>query len=236
MPNPICRRRSLGSGLEPVPPPQFRTFDGVNDDLQSASVIDLSGVATVSVAFWLWVNTSANDDHIALEHSNDFNANTGFVVNPNNSFSTAGTAGLGVNGNVGKNQSLYTRPTVAVWNHWAAVFDFSQPSPETTLYINGVLQTAGSTPLSSNNTGNFASKTLNVMSRGNASLFLAGRMARLALWPGVVLSQNDVLSLYSGRLATKVQPAANPYYWPLNGVASPEPALDARGIAMTVNG
>ena len=73
------RRRRAASPATPTRRPRF---DGV-DDAASAPV-DLSGTHTVTVEFWLKWNAYANDDHLAMEFTDNFNENTGgFLIDPN---------------------------------------------------------------------------------------------------------------------------------------------------------
>lgn len=210
-----------------------RLFDGTDDGLQSASAIDLSAVNKVTVAFWLWWDAFAAGDDLALEFTANYNGSTGgFIIDPN----AGAEIIIGVVGDVGYNQSGWVRPSAAVWHHWVAVFDKSQASAESNLYIDGALATLNARPTTSNNTNNFANSTLNVMSRNNASLFGAGRMAELALWPGEALNASEILALARGMRPNRIRPASNPYYWPLHGLVSPEPSYRSGGPAMTVNG
>lgn len=217
---------------EPVPPPVYRTFDGINDNLQSASTIDLSAVNKCALVFWLWWDAFAVDNDCAL----------GFTAAPT---STAGAFYLNLNpdaafmacvclGDVGFNRADYARVSAAAWHQWVVVYDFSQATNEVDLYIDSVLQTPSDRPFVNNNTGNFADDLLNVMCLDGASLFGAGRMARLGIIPGEIPTQAQVDDLFAGRLLTELFP--NAYYWPIKGTSSPEPAEDIYGIALTVNG
>ncbi len=194
--------------------------------------MDLSGVNKISVAFWLWWDSFSNNDDLALEHSaTASNAGT-FLIGPDGG---SVAADILANGNVGFSYARYTRPSAAAWHHWLAIFDFSLASNEVDLYLDGVLQTPLSRPNNSNNTGNFISATVNVMSRNNTSLFGPGRMAELAIYPGEVLNASEALALARGVSPRLIRPSSLPYYWPLWGVHSPEISLRGGGAAMTVN-
>ena len=57
--------------------------------------------------------------------------------------------------------SCYTPPSSNVWHHYVAIYDKSKSSGETSLYIDGIKQTAGYVPSDSNNNGDtFQTHTL----------------------------------------------------------------------------
>jgi hypothetical protein len=213
-----------------------RLFDGIDDSLQSPSTIDLSAYTKITIAFWLWWNSYANDDDLALEFSANYGLTAGaFIVDPND---PSGTVVLGVHGNLGFNTVSFTRPGSSAWHHWTVVLDMTQAVAEVSaVYIDGVAQSL--TPVSTvNNTGSFANDTLNVMSRNNASFFGAGRWAEIAIWGDYLFTQTDVNNLYNGgngRLATDIQDSKLPHYWRILGNESPEPPTKG-AISLIVNG
>jgi hypothetical protein len=155
------------------------SFDGVEDFGQVA--LDLSDTGILTVEFWLWWDSFANNNDLALEFTADAGTNAGgLLVDPNHD---SGNFWVLLNGNAGTNGKYYTRPSGGAWHHYAFVFDQSQDfADEVTSYLDGALWTADSQPQTTGNSGNFASSTLNVMCRNGASLFGAGRMAHLAIY------------------------------------------------------
>lgn len=212
-----------------------RLFDGTNDSLQSASTLNLSAVSSLTLSFWLWWDSFADDDDTAIEFSANAFSNSGtFFVIPNGGSTNME---IGVHGNVGDNYKEYTRPAAATWHHFCQVMNFgASAANETLFYLNGTLQTEVATPGTSNNTGSFGNFTLNVMSRNNASLFAAGRLADLAIYPGATLNVSEIGALARGASPLLIRPTVTPHVWPLWGDHSPEINLRGGGVALTVNG
>lgn len=212
-----------------------RHFNGTSDRLDSAANIDLTGTNKVSLAFWLYWDAFANNDMVAFGFGpNGSGTAGGFFIDPNDT--AGGKIRIGHAGNVGLNNADYTRPSAAVWHHWLCVFDKSQTTNECDLYLDGVLQTPTNRSSTMNNTDNFANTVLHVMNYNGSSLFAAGRVAEVALYPGVVLSANEAKALSLGISPRAVQPGVTPYYWPVWGLHSPEIDLSSHGSALTVTG
>lgn len=150
-------------------------FDGTNDYANTASSIDLSGTAVITVEFWMKWQPYADDDDLAMEFSTNANlSSTGFYINPNSS--GASNFSIYLNGDVGGNSVQFTRPEDGVWHHYAIVMDKSQAgASEITPYVDGkaVSYTKSHT---NNNTNNFGDNTLYFMSRAGSSLFGGGLM------------------------------------------------------------
>ena len=201
-----------------------RQFNGTTQRAISTSVVDLTGVNTVSVAFWLWWDAFADDDDLALEFTPNSNSpeTGGFYFDPNASDAGGGQMVLFLRGNVGINAAIYARPSAAAWHHYVLIMDKSQATNEVDLYIDGTLQTPNSRPNISNNTNNFASSTLSLMARSAAggSLFGAGRLAEVGLW-NVRLTGTNATNLAAGALPSSI-PTGLLHYWKLCGVDSPE--------------
>lgn len=217
-----------------------RQTNGTNQSLQTAAAIDLSSFAALSISVWVYWDTFANNNALLCESANDFDTVTdGFIVNPNEAGTGAGTWTTTHGGNGNYNGKGFTRPSAQAWHHYVVTRDRSLAgaSEIVSSYIDSVSQSL--TTLSSfDTTGNFGNRILYLMSRGNSSLWAAGRIAELAIYGGLILDQTDVTRLYNkGRplLATLVQSGSLVHYWRLQGTTSPEPATTG-STAMTVNG
>lgn len=165
-------------------------YDGSND---YASVsLDLSAYSALTLAFWLWWDAYANDDHMALEYTADGVANSGFYVDPNQS---AGVAEVATGPAVSVGTWRFTRPSAAAWHHYVCAFDRSVSTGLTGVYIDGqlVTRTGGS---SGTPGGNFANSTLYVMSRAGSSLFGAGRMGDFRVTAGRAVGDAEAFALY----------------------------------------
>jgi hypothetical protein len=207
-----------------------RQFNGTSHSLSAANV-DLSGVNKLSLAFWLWWDSYANNDKLAFEFSPDINSNPGFIVDPNSS--TGGVFEVYTRVTA-YSSAFFTRPSAGAWHHYVIVIDMSKSSQEVdAVYVDGASQslTLGS---NGNNTGNWTNDTLYFMSRNNSSLFGAGKLAEVALYPGIKLTADDVTALFKGASPQMVRPTDKHYYWPLLGRTSPEPELFF-GRTATVN-
>jgi PKD repeat protein len=157
------------------------SFNGSSGAAQAK--IDLSGTSKLTVEFWMKWSVFAEDDHLALEFTPNFNEYPGgFLVDPDatpeSDFAVAvGRSALGNNNNV-----LFTRPSVEVWHYYAFVIN-TEASGETeiTPYVDG--HAVSYSKLSSDTgAGAFADSTLYWMSRDASSLFGAGSMQDLALY------------------------------------------------------
>lgn len=201
-----------------------RLFDGTNDSLQASSV-DLSAVDKIGVSCWFWWDAYASDDDLLLEHSANVNTNAGaWFVDPNDS-NTGNKLNIAVSQGNGANYCIanIARPSAAAWHNLVFNIDLTQATSEISeIWVDGSAQTI--TYFLNNNvsTTAFRNDTLNFMSRNNASLFGAGRLAEVAVWPGVLLTGGEALALADGIVPLLVRPTAQPYYWPLHGNNSPE--------------
>jgi hypothetical protein len=210
-----------------------RQFNGTDQSLQSASTIDLSSFDKLSLAFWLWWDAFADDDDLAMEFSADYNGvTTGFIIDPNDSSAGGGNFGIALKGDVGYSVGQFTRPSNLAWHQYVIVLDKTKAVDEVdAVYVDGISQTLGR-PQNNNNTNAFGNHTLNFMSRNNTSLFGAGRLAEVAIYGGVNLTQQQATDLQTMCPNFVGTPT---YGWHLDGDASPEPAF-VGGIALNLTG
>jgi hypothetical protein len=213
-----------------------RQTDGISHSLQSASNLSLGAPSKLAVSYWLWWDSFSNNNAIAIESTANYNSNPGaFIVNPNDSATSAYQSAL--KGAAAEyNDGNFARPSAASWHHYLHNYDTGLATNEyIDAYLDGSLQTL-SRVLNDNTTVTFIDSLLNLMSRNNASLFGAGRIAEVAIWGGVNLTGTDATDLFNGtKLPTDIQAGSLKHYWKLCGVASPEPAT-VGSVAMTVNG
>jgi hypothetical protein len=151
-------------------------FDGV-DDYAVTSNIDVSNTNVISVDMWVKIlnyRQVASSANILLELSANFNSvTTGFVVafgdDSNPVFGGTYPIVLALQGNVGYNINYWNKTLVndLNWHHWCCIFDKSQTTQETFLYIDGISRTGTNTAFANNNTNNF----------GNLPFYFGGRAA-----------------------------------------------------------
>jgi hypothetical protein len=201
-----------------------RLFNGSSDSAHVA--LDLSNTNIITISFWLYWNAFANNDALAMEYSSNFNTNPGgFLVDPNNSSPSPGTFTVGISGG-GETVAVFTRPSAAVWHQYVLTINhaLAGSSAIPNIYVDGVAQSL-TYPFALSAPQNFGNFTLNFMSRATTSLFGAGRMADFALWQGVLLTQLEAQGLALGTRPYMVRPASLRAYFPMDGIASPEPDM-----------
>jgi hypothetical protein len=140
------------------------------------------GTSAVTVAFWANRTYSTTTESVLLESTTNYNhSNTGFGFFPDDT----GCKGIAaaVHGNVGYSVNCYTQPTSGVWHHLAIIFDKTQPgSNQTALYIDGVLQTPASSPITAQNTNSFSNNPIYLFSRAGSQFFNAGEVDDLRIY------------------------------------------------------
>lgn len=202
-----------------------RQFNGTNQTLSADAAVNMSAYQKGAYAMWLWVDSYGGSNQAALAHFN--NTSTPRVrIFPDNALGTFYVEYVDSAISTGE----ITRPTAGQWNHIVVNIDITKASSEIdTIYVNGssVSVTRNS---DGNNSGNLPpAPTVNdfcLASDNASSAFMAGRMAEVALWGGILLSGTDVTNLYNsgnGTSATNVQNGNLVYYWQICGTASPEP-------------
>jgi hypothetical protein len=205
------------------------------DGLVTASNLDLSAFSKITVALWLWWDTYGTDDSTALAGPTGL-PNGYFDLTPNHPSGSIQAIALH---SAGTNGFRFTRPSAGAWHHYVLVLDYaivgSPTVTEWAVWVDGVSITpsgVGAADL----TGNLsASHDLTFFK----SVSGTGRIAEVALWPGLAFSGTDVSSLYNGgagKDARQVQTASLTDYWPIEGLASPEPNLLTGRPALTLTG
>jgi len=161
------------------------SFDGINDFGATATSIDLTAYSKIVVESLFYFNPYTNSDKIAWELST---GNSGFTF-VSDAINQANKSNVLLFGNVGYNFAYFTRPSTSNWHHIVAVYDKSATTNETSLYIDGELQTAVLRPATSNNTNNFGNFVFNIMRRASGTLFSGGKMQHMAIYSNLNDSQ-----------------------------------------------
>jgi len=167
-------------------------FDGSSGAARAE--VDLSGTHQLTVEFWMKWKTFAEDDHLAMELTPNFNENPGgFLIDPD----ASGTEkfGLGIGEGGSRNNAYLTRPSAEQWHYYAFTFDTTASGAEQiTPYVDGhaVSYTKGA---EGTGAGNFAKAMLYWMSRDASTLFGAGSMQDLALYD-TTLSSSTIAEHY----------------------------------------
>jgi Concanavalin A-like lectin/glucanases superfamily/PKD domain len=153
-------------------------FDGV-DDAASAPV-NLSTTTDLTIEFWLKWNAYDNEDDLAMEMTENFNANPGgFLIDPNSSSEAFGVA---IGEGESRNNAYFARPSAGAWHHYALVLDTAAPAAQQIVpYVDGKA-VAFNKGASGTGAGAFANGNLYLMSRAGANLFGAGTLDEVAIY------------------------------------------------------
>lgn len=203
---------------------------GTNSTANTALWAPTTTVSSLTFSFWLWQNSwpTVGNNPIILEDSasSDANANA-FAI----AISTSGTCGSGhfvflqfQGGGVYRIRHV-APPSAAQWHHYMVVM--TSDASDYRLVIDGAVQTLSNCDIGTPATKNFLSAPMCVMSRGCSSTrFNAGKLAQVAVWQNVRLSNNEAVSLASCVEPWEIQAESLILYAPLWGVdgATWEPA------------
>jgi PKD repeat protein len=173
------------------------SFDGVKDTA-SAAVGTLGGKTAATVEFWMKWDSWSNDDDLAMELTNNFNGTPGgFLVDPNSSY---GGFAVGIGSGASRNVSLFARPSVGTWHHYAFVLDTTASAGQQVIpYVDGQ-PVAFTKPESGTGAPPFASSALWFMSRANTELFGAGDLDEVALYDRA-LGAGEISNHFQGIVA-----------------------------------
>ncbi len=196
-----------------------RKFNGTTDYMTASPALNAFSLLTVS--YWMWWDTNANDDDFACEYGASYITQNGFVVDHNSSSGGGGKVEFGMGLNTGSVHwsDLYTRPSAGVWHHYMYVMN--RATPVNKAWVDGVSQSLTTASHGAGTYGNY----------GTATLFL---MAHYTIWGGVELGTNHALALAGGAPPEMVWPAGISWRAPLWGVDSPEPDYSGRRLSATV--
>jgi hypothetical protein len=154
------------------------------------------------------VSFGAGTDKVLFEVTTNTNNNTTglfFTAEPSLGGGSTCTAGsqplmaIALKGDVGYDAHCYTAPSVNEWHHYVALYDKGQAGgSETSLYIDGVLQTPTGTANSccSNNTNNFGNDPWYIMSRAGSTLFNDGSLDDFRIYSRA-LTATEVKQIYN---------------------------------------
>lgn len=174
--------------------------DGTADFAQTQNTVALSNVTQLTVAWWGYDDSAADDDDLFWESSANFNSNAGGILSdPHESTYSAYVMAIRNSAASGLCGVSFTRPSAAAWHHYVAVMDLSQWSTSTavfTVYVDGAAVTltdrnfsVGTVPTS------FGNYTWYFMSRGGTGLWLDGRITDVQIRRGL-MNARAVRQLY----------------------------------------
>ena len=171
--------------------------------------VNLSGTNKVTLTAWVNRTYSTSGGHVLFEDSPNYNGSTtGFGVFPDDN--SCGGIQAGVHGNVGYVANCYNQPSSGVWHHLAFVFDKSKAgAAEVSFYLDGVLQTATRSLVTSTNTNNFGSNPIYVFSRGGTGEYATGTVDELRIYNSA-LTAGQIQQIYTEVLSSLAVTPINP--------------------------
>lgn len=211
-----------------------RTFNGTSD--YGSVVLPLSAYSALSIYAACWWDTFSNNDDLLLEYSPNANSANAFFIDPNDSGGVFGFY-LKDTGVAGFNSAFATRFSAGAWHRLLITMGRNGTSAQQIKgYLDGAnwgLTQVGTAACASN----FDNSTLYIMSRAGANLFGAGRLADMAIWGGVLLSEEEAVALTSGAVFPhNIRPERLINYEPMCGVDNPEPDYSPSNADMTLVG
>lgn len=219
-----------------------RQFDGVNDFMASAvSLALLAGKQRLAIGMWV-LSDWASDDDILWEMSENTNVSTGsfrFVAN-SSELSKPVVVSKGSDGEPTTMKVDAGGPTSGEWTHVLLNLNLGNSGiggvyEVESLWFNGV-QSTMTNEGAPDSVGTYSDHVFYVMSRAGTALFMDGRAADLCIWlPVSPIVGADATALAAGTRAIEVRTSEIAYYWPIEGIESPEPGLIG-GVPLTVSG
>lgn len=175
-----------------------RSLRGSGSASRASVPLDLSKYSAITIAFWLYWDSYANDDALAMEHGATYAMNNGIIIDPNCSSPAAFMFGTGGNaGESGSNLATFPRPSAGAWHRITLVIDrLSAVGAPGMAYVDGVLQTMSPFPGATATTGNFGADTLHLLSRNENALFGVGNLQDITIYRGV-LSSGEIAQDYA---------------------------------------
>lgn len=199
-----------------------RSFNGTTDYVENNAVTGQVGGA-FSFACWAYPTSFAA-----------FAVVWGTITTGNNTghaylaFETTGKCRWEVASN-GSNATALDSSGALPLNAWAHLAGTVDAGNNMIVYTNGAA--AGTAVAVGHNWGGYADAGR--LGQGFGASF-AGRVGECAVWPAV-LTAAEIAALAQGTSPARIRPNSA-LYWPLYGVASPEPDLSGRGFNGTVTG
>ena len=151
-------------------------------------------------------NGWANNDDLAMELTNNFNASPGgFLVDPNSSY---GSFAVGIGSGASRNVSLFARPTAGLWHHYAFVLDTTAPAAEQVVpYVDGQPVSLHQGRERHRGTGRSPTPRSTSCRAAGSTLFGAGDLDEVAIYDRA-LSPTTIAEHFAGIVTNKRPPAS----------------------------
>lgn len=125
--------------------------------------------------------------------------------------------------------------SINLWQSVALAYTFGTGS-SIALYVNAVLKAGSWIAQAGNDIPYTGTNPMLIGIFQDGTNPWIGRIAEVALWKGHTLTQAEVTALHNGARILSIAPAYLKGYWPLWGVATPEPDLSGNAYHGTVTG
>jgi Concanavalin A-like lectin/glucanases superfamily len=210
-----------------------RQFNGSSDQISVGNPTAVQITGDLSSSIWLYLASGFSSGFNSCIGKWDNSSGRTYLIgldgNDNYAFFAIGQLnnGFASSANSTQNVSYF----VGGWHHLAGTFKAS--TGEGIVYVDGIASGTVSSGYSGVGGGN--QNFIIGNQSGGGSPFFNGKLAEGALW-NAVLSPNEIASLASGSLPYQIRPLSLAGYWPLYGVASPEPDLSGNGNNGTLTG
>lgn len=183
-------------------------FDGSDDSAKTSTAIALNTTKTISTSFWLNWDSYANNDSLAMESSTNFNDNAGAILIDPNSSTAGGDFELVIHGS-GYLSESFPRPSAGAWHHYTIIFDASTSNGSITVYVDGIKQTTTNHSNTLNGPYGFGNYVWYFMSRAGTSLFGAGKMDDVRIYP-YPLTFTQIQNIYNESSSVRFAPVTGP--------------------------
>lgn len=171
-------------------------FDGSDDYARSTGNVT-AGTNLVTVSFWLWVDSYANDNDCAVSLRGDTGGANTFWILPCSGAPSSGKFSLQLQTADGYRIESITRPSAAAWHHYVITCDRTISGSDWRIWVDGTevsttidLDTGGSS------TNNFAVQPLFFGTYSTTIYRLPSRMDDFRLYQGI-LTEDEIDYLYA---------------------------------------
>ena len=198
-----------------------RSFNGTTDiiNLVASSVLDI----TTQLAISVWINPGGNSGTNPIVGNGAGGAGGRNFVLDMRTTQSAIEISTGVSSSFGEMRVTGLTLNTGTWYHIAFSIDWTQVPWTGTMYLNGVSQSVSNVGAVNSGTPNASSGTRAIGADGVN--FSTISVADIAIWKGILLTATEALGLSKGIRPYNFRRSSLLAYWPLDGLASPEPDI-----------
>lgn len=209
-----------------------RSFNGTSDYIKQIN--SFTPAAPYSIAAWFNPANTTGQMELMINQSGSLGAAVALEFRGDQAFKS-------VNANIfgpGYSAGAHATTAVAVANAWYHAGLVQTDATHTAAYLNGGSKGTG-VGSGAENLGTIGETFLGAYDGTNSGNgtggFVSGLLADVAYWT-VALTDFEVLALANGARPYQIRPKSILRYWPLDGLASPEPCLIGSTVLSPANG